>query len=144
MSPRLCARTSNSSRSVYFKQKEIKFRDRGYVLEGRRGNLTFALYNDNTKEALEEQTYYVVVRHKEIESLGVCGGLRHLAAVGGFPGPLAPFLQRLLHPQLGQFRAIPQALIRQAGFAGNTTIILASSSTGQALVLGYTRSDDRV
>ena len=52
------------------KQKEIKFRDRGYVLEGRRGNLTFAIYNDNTKEALEEQTYYVVVRHKEIESLG--------------------------------------------------------------------------
>ena len=30
------------------KQKEIKFRDRGYVLEGRRGKLTFALYNDNT------------------------------------------------------------------------------------------------
>ena len=60
------------------KQKEIKFRDRGYVLEGRRGNLTFALYNDNTKEALEEQTYYVVVRHKEIESLGFnTAGYRH-------------------------------------------------------------------
>ena len=52
------------------KQKEIKFRERGNVLEGRQGNLTFAIYNDNTKEALEEQTYYVVVRHKEIESLG--------------------------------------------------------------------------
>ena len=36
------------------KQKEIKFRDRGYALEGRQGNLIFALYNDNTKEALEE------------------------------------------------------------------------------------------
>ena len=52
------------------KRKEIKFRDRGYVLEGRQGNLIFALYNDNTKEVLEEQTYYVVVRHKEIERLG--------------------------------------------------------------------------
>ena len=60
------------------KQKEIKFRDRGYVLEGRRGNLTFAIYNDNTKEVLEEQTYYVVVRHKEIESLGFnTAGYRH-------------------------------------------------------------------
>ena len=85
------------------KQKEIKFRDRGYVLEGRRGNLTFAIYNDNTKEVLEEQTYYVVVRHKEIESLGF--------NTAGYP----PALQRRLHPALGQFRAIPQALVRQAG-----------------------------
>lgn len=60
------------------KRKEIKFRDRGYVLEGRRGNLAFAIYNDNTKEVLEEQTYYVVVRHKEIESLGfTTAGHRH-------------------------------------------------------------------
>ncbi len=69
------------------KQREIKFRDRGYVLEGQRGNLTFALYNDNSKEALEEQTYYVVVRHKEIESLGfTTAGYRHftLAAAKEF------------------------------------------------------------
>ena len=65
------------------KQKEIKFQDRGYVLEGRRGNLTFAIYNDNTKEVLEEQTYYVVVRHKEIESLGFnTAGYRHFTLEG--------------------------------------------------------------
>ena len=28
------------------KQKEIKFRDRGGFLEGRRGNLVFTLYGD--------------------------------------------------------------------------------------------------
>ena len=65
------------------KQKEIKFRDRGYALEGRQGNLIFALYNDNTKEVLEEQTYYVVVRHKKIESLGfTTTGHRHFTLEG--------------------------------------------------------------
>lgn len=65
------------------KQKEIKFRDRGYVLEGRRGNLAFAIYNDNSKEVMEKQTYYVVVRHKEIESLGFnTAGYRHFTLDG--------------------------------------------------------------
>jgi hypothetical protein len=38
-----------------------------------------------------------------------------LSADGWLSGALAPFLQRFLHPPLGQFRAIPQALVRQAG-----------------------------
>ena len=46
------------------------------------------------------------------------GGLLRLAAVGGLVGcpvPLAPALQRCLHPALSQFRAVLQALVRQAG-----------------------------
>ncbi len=49
------------------KQKEIKFRERGNVLEGRRGNLTFALYSDISQTAPDKGTYSVVVRHKDIE-----------------------------------------------------------------------------
>lgn len=52
------------------KRKEIKFRDLGYVLEGRRGSLTFALYDDNSQTDPDKRTYSVVVRHKDIESLG--------------------------------------------------------------------------
>ena len=48
------------------KQKEIKFRERGSVLEGRRGNLTFALYSDISQTAPDKRTYAVVVRHKDI------------------------------------------------------------------------------
>jgi len=43
------------------------------------------------------------------------GGLRRLAAVGGLSGPLAPPLQRRLHPALGHVCAVPQTPIRQAG-----------------------------
>lgn len=53
------------------KQKEIKFRDRGGFLEGRRGNLVFTLYGDAREADPEKMTYSVVVRHRDIESLGM-------------------------------------------------------------------------
>ena len=45
------------------KQKKIKFRERGNVLEGQQGNLTFALYSDISQTAPDKGTYSVVVRH---------------------------------------------------------------------------------
>ena len=53
------------------KRKEIKFRDRGDFLEGRQGNLVFTLYGDIREADPEKMTYSVVVRHRDIESLGM-------------------------------------------------------------------------
>ena len=65
------------------KQKGIKFRERGSVLEGRQGNLTFALYSDISQTAPDKGTYSVVVRHKDIESLGFnTAGHRHFTLEG--------------------------------------------------------------
>lgn len=65
------------------KQPEIKFRDRGGFLEGRRGNLTFAIYDDNLWKDQRKKTCSVVVRHKDIESLGFnTAGHRHFTLEG--------------------------------------------------------------
>ncbi len=65
------------------KQTEIKFRDRGGFLEGRRGNLTFAIYDDNLWKDPKKKTCSVVVRHKDIESLGFnTAGHRHFMLEG--------------------------------------------------------------
>ena len=65
------------------KQKKIKFRERGNVLEGRQGNLTFALYSDISQTAPDKGTYSVLVRHKDIESLGfTTAGHRHFTLEG--------------------------------------------------------------
>ena len=65
------------------KQKKIKFRERGNVLEGRQRNLTFALYSDISQTAPDKGTYSVVVRHKDIESLGfTTAGHRHFTLEG--------------------------------------------------------------
>ena len=65
------------------KQTEIKFRDRGGFLEGRRGNLTFAIYDDNLWKDQKKKTCSVVVRHKDIESLGFnTAGHRHFTLEG--------------------------------------------------------------
>ena len=65
------------------KQKEIKFRDRGGFLEGRQGNLTFAIYDDNLWKDQRKKTCSVVVRHKDIESLGFnTAGHRHFTLEG--------------------------------------------------------------
>lgn len=59
-------------------QKEMKFRDRGYTLEARRGNLIFYLYDDNTQADPESRSYYVVIRYKGYDSLGMStAGHRH-------------------------------------------------------------------
>ena len=60
------------------KRKEIKFRDRGYTLEGRQGNLIFYLYDDNKQTDLDNRTYYVVIQWKGYKAPGMStAGYRH-------------------------------------------------------------------
>ena len=60
------------------KRKEIKFRNRGYTLEGRQGNLIFYLYDDNKQTDLDNRTYYVVIRYKGYKAPGMStAGYRH-------------------------------------------------------------------
>ena len=60
------------------KRKEIKFRDRGYTMEGRQGNLIFYLYDNNTQTDPDNRTYYVVIRYKGYKAHGMStAGYRH-------------------------------------------------------------------